>query len=95
MPLIKPLMLKCHKSKYKGYCVEELSALEKLSEKVGTVLSAHKAQKEELELLRNEVITLKAQNEVIQNDNVRLVEENSMKDLEIEEIISKIESIMA
>ena len=75
--------------------MEELSALEKLSEKVGTVLSAHSAQKEDLEQLRNEIITIKAQNEVIQNDNVRLVEENSMKDLEIEEIISKIESIMA
>ena len=75
--------------------MEELSALEKLSEKVGTILSAHSAQKEELEQLRNEIITIKAQNEVIQNDNVRLVEENSMKDLEIEEIISKIESIMA
>ena len=72
--------------------MEELSALDKLSQKIDSVLTSHQSQKEELTQLRNEIVTLKAQNEVMQNDNVRLVEENSMKDLEIEEIISTIES---
>ena len=75
--------------------MEEISALDKLSQKVGNILTAHKALKEELEVLRSENETISAQNTVYQKDNVRLVEENSMKDLEIEEIISKIESIMA
>ncbi|MDQ7060001.1 MAG: hypothetical protein Q9M43_02255 [Sulfurimonas sp.] len=45
-------------------------------------------------MIRNELITLKAQREIQDQELEKLSEQNTMKDLEIEEIVNKIESIL-
>ena len=45
-------------------------------------------------MIRNELITLKGEREIKTQEIQKLSEENAMKDLEIEEIVNKIESIL-
>jgi hypothetical protein len=44
--------------------------------------------------MKNELIMLKAERETKDQEIERLIDENAMKDLEIEEIVNKIESII-
>ena len=46
------------------------------------------------EVMKNELIMLKAERETKDQEIERLIDENAMKDLEIEEIVNKIESII-
>ena len=75
--------------------MQEKTTLETLNEKVGLVLQKHHELKGENEMMRNELVTLRSQLELKEGEVTRLSEENAMKDLEIEEIVNKIESILS
>ena len=51
--------------------------------------------KEENEKLRNELMILKTECEMKDQRITRLIDENASKDAEIEEIVSKIESMLS
>jgi len=74
--------------------MENLTTIEKLSEKVSEILQKYHALRGENEMMRNELTTLKAEREIKNQEIDKLSEENAMKDLEIEEIVNKIESIL-
>jgi len=74
--------------------MQNQTTLEKLDEKVSYILSKYHELKNENETIRNELITLKAQREIQDQEIDNLTEQNIMKDLEIEEIVNKIESIL-
>lgn len=67
--------------------MQERTTLDKLSDKVNQVLQKHQQLQEESALLRSEV-----QSKEATIDTLR--EEIAMKDMEIEEIVAKIESIL-
>jgi cell division protein ZapB len=75
--------------------MQEKTTIETLNEKVGLVLQKHHELKGENEMMRNELVTLRSQLELKEGEINRLSEENAMKDLEIEEIVNKIESILS
>ena len=70
------------------------TALEVLSDKIGAILQKMNTLKSENEMMRNEIIALKSEKEIRDQEIERLVDENAMKDAEIEEIVSKIETIL-
>jgi len=74
--------------------MENQTTIEILSDKVSQILQKHNAMQNENEMLRNELVTLKAQSEAKGQEIEKLTEQNVMKDLEIEEIVNKIESIL-
>ena len=74
--------------------MENVSSLELLNQKVTQILQNYHSLKEENELLRNEVMTIKAQSEIKDQELEKLREENLEKDIEIEEIVAKIESML-
>jgi cell division protein FtsB len=74
--------------------MEEQTTLQKLSERVTEIVNQYDGMKNEIDVLRTEIVTLKSENEAKETEINRLVDENSMKDLEIEEIVNKIESIL-
>ena len=74
--------------------MENKTTLETLSEKVSQILQQRHEMQGENEVLRNEIVTLKAQSEAKDQEIEKLLDQNTMKDLEIEEIVNKIESIL-
>jgi cell division protein ZapB len=74
--------------------MQDQTILEKLSDRVSEILQQYHAIKDENETLRNELIQEKAQRELKDQEIEKLTQENAMKDLEIEEIVNKIESIL-
>ncbi len=74
--------------------MENLPVIEQLSRKIDEVLAQMRTLKEENTRLRNELVAVKAQNEAKDAQIAKLNEELSMKDLEIEEVIGKIEAIL-
>ncbi len=74
--------------------MQNQTSLEKLSDKVSQILQKYHAVKGENELLRNELVQEKAQMELKDQEIEKLTQENAKKDLEIEEIVNKIESIL-
>jgi len=74
--------------------MENKTTLEKLNDKISQVLQQYHELKSENEVLRSELIQEKAQRELKDQELEKLTEENAKKDLEIEEIVSKIESIL-
>ena len=75
--------------------MEELTTVERLSEKVSEIIHQYHNLKGENEMLRNELMTLKAEREIKDQEIERLSQENAQKDMEIEEIVNKIESILS
>lgn len=71
--------------------MQEQTNLDKLSERVSQILQKYNAMKSENDTIKNELTILKAQKD---QEVERLIEENRMKDLEIEEIVNKIESML-
>ena len=65
--------------------------IELLNEKIDAMVSRYDAMKHENETLRNEVVTAKAQSEAKDTQISKLEDENSLKDIEIEDIVKKIE----
>jgi predicted nucleic acid-binding Zn-ribbon protein len=74
--------------------MQDLTALERLNTKVSQLLQKCEDLQETNELLRSELMALKAQRELKDVEIERLVEENNKKDREIEEIVTRIESIL-
>ncbi len=74
--------------------MENLSLIDKLSQKIDALLAKLKHLEEENNRLRNEVVSLKAQSEAKDAQINKLNEELAMKDLEIEEVIGKIEAML-
>ena len=74
--------------------MENKTTIEVLADKVSQVLEKHNSLQSENDALRNELVALKGQAEVKDQEIEKLTEQNVMKDLEIEEIVNKIESIL-
>jgi len=74
--------------------MENISVIEQLSKKIDGVLARIRTLEEENGRLRNELVAVKAQNEAKDAQIDRLNDELAMKDLEIEEVIGKIEAIL-
>ncbi|BDY12673.1 hypothetical protein [Hydrogenimonas cancrithermarum] len=74
--------------------MENIPVIDQLSKKIDEVLARLKRLEEENGRLRNELVAVKAQNEAKDAQIDRLNEELTMKDLEIEEVIGKIEAIL-
>ncbi|MEA3369891.1 MAG: hypothetical protein U9Q40_00970 [Campylobacterota bacterium] len=71
--------------------MDERTNLDRLSERVSQIIQEYNTVKSENETLRNELTILKAQKD---QEVEKLKEENAVKDLEIEEIVNKIESML-
>ncbi|WP_457597646.1 hypothetical protein [Hydrogenimonas sp.] len=74
--------------------MENRPVIEQLSEKIDKIVARLKALEEENGRLRNELVAVKAQNEAKDAQIAKLSEELAMKDLEIEEVIGKIEALL-
>ncbi len=70
------------------------TVIEELNERIDAVLKRYEAMKSENETLRNEVVSMKVQSEAKDQTIQKLEEENALKDIEIEEIVKKIESAL-
>lgn len=68
--------------------------IEQLNEKIDAMVGRYESMRNENESLRNEVMSAKAQSEAKDAQIKRLEEENALKDIEIEEIVKKIESAL-
>ena len=68
-----------------------LSVIEQLNEKIEAMVTRYDTMKQENETLRTELVSVKGQSEAKDTAITKLEEENAMKDIEIEEIVKKIE----
>jgi len=73
---------------------ENMTLTQKLGSKIDGILSQINESKSEVEKLRTELTTAKAASEAKDARIEKLEEEMSMKDMELEDIIKKIESIL-
>ena len=74
--------------------MQNQTSLEILNDKVSDILQRYSSLKTENEMFRTELITLKAEREITNQELQKLRDQNTLKDLEIEEIVSKIESLV-
>ena len=74
--------------------MQKQTSLEILNEKVSNMLQSYNALKNENDILRTEVVSIKGQMEMKDQEIEKLSDENALKDIEIEEIVSKIENIL-
>jgi cell division protein FtsB len=75
--------------------MQNKTAIETLNEKISDILQKYSSLKAENEMLRTELITLKSQQQINLQELDNLRDLNTSKDLEIEEIVSKIESLVS
>ncbi|MDF1879939.1 hypothetical protein JHD50_01255 [Sulfurimonas sp. MAG313] len=68
-----------------------LTTIEQLNEKIDAMVTRYETMKNENETLRMELISCKGQSEAKDATINKLEEENALKDIEIEEIVKKIE----
>lgn len=68
--------------------------IEQLNEKIDAMVSRYEMMKNENSTLQNEVASVRAQSEAKDVQIRKLEEENALKDIEIEEIVKKIESAL-
>ncbi|MDO5045058.1 hypothetical protein [Campylobacter sp.] len=73
---------------------ENDKVLNTLTDKVNDLLARYNEVCEENEQLRNELISLKAQNEAKTNQILRLEEEVKSKNIESDDIVRKIEAVL-
>ncbi|MRI58101.1 MAG: hypothetical protein C6H99_01190 [Epsilonproteobacteria bacterium] len=74
--------------------MQHIDLMEKLSEKIDALLQRCEGLKKENEQLRRELVTCKAASEEKDKEIQKLQDELAMKNLEIDEIIKKIESFV-
>ncbi len=74
--------------------MQNIPVIEQLAGKIDEMISRMKRLEEENGRLRNELVAAKAQSEAKDAQIARLTEELAMKDLEIEEVIGKIEAML-
>jgi cell division protein ZapB len=72
----------------------EKDVLTLLNEKIDGLLSKYEDSLKEVEKLKTEVANLKVKNEEMALENAKMKETLALKDLELEEIVGKIESIL-
>ncbi len=65
-----------------------------LTDKINELLERYNELKETNESLRNELVSVKAQNEAQKNEIVRLEDELKTKNVESEDIAKKIEAVL-
>jgi cell division protein ZapB len=65
-----------------------------LNEKIDGLLSKYNEANKKIEELETEISNLKHQKEELESKNAELQENLALKDLELEEIVGKIESIL-
>jgi len=73
---------------------KKITTLEKLDEKVSSILQKYNTITKENEAMRAEIVTLKADGELKKQQIAKLEDDNTMKELEIDEIVNKIEGIL-
>ena len=71
-----------------------MDLLSLLNEKIDNLLNRYNEAIKKIDELETEIANQKAQNEQLQNENAQLQETIALKDLELEEIVGKIESIL-
>ncbi len=71
-----------------------MDLLSLLNEKIDNLLNRYNVAIKKIDELETEIANQKAQNEQLQNENAQLQETIALKDLELEEIVGKIESIL-
>ncbi len=74
--------------------MDNQTTLQKLSDKISTLLAQFHSLKAENEMLRSELVNLKVQQTLKDDEIQKLVDENIKKDMEIEEIANNIENIL-
>jgi len=72
----------------------EKDILTLLNEKIDGLLSKYEEANKKIEELESEVATLNNKNEELQKENAEFQETLALKDLELEEIVGKIEAIL-
>jgi cell division protein ZapB len=77
-----------------GIKEEKMDLLSLLNEKIDNLLNRYNVAIKKIDELETEIANQKAQNEQLQNENAQLQETIALKDLELEEIVGKIESIL-
>ncbi|BCD62848.1 MULTISPECIES: cell division protein ZapB [Nitratiruptor] len=75
--------------------MEHIDLMEKLSQKIDDLLDKYTILKDENERLRTELVTCKAASEEKDKEIEKLRDELAMKNLEIDEIIKKIENLVS
>ena len=70
------------------------SVVDRLGGKVSQMMAQLQSLREENEVLKNDLMTQRAQNEAYRAQIERLEADNAAKEREIEEIVNKIESIL-
>ncbi len=73
--------------------MEHLDLMEKLSDKIEKLLAKYQELSQENDTLRRELLTCKAASEEKDKEIERLRDELAMKNMEVDEIIKKIESL--
>ena len=68
-----------------------MNIIEQLNEKIDAMVNRYDVMKQENETLRSEVVSCKAQSEAKDTQITKLEDDNAMKDIEIEDIVKKIE----
>jgi len=71
-----------------------MDVLSLLNEKIDNLLAKYNEATKKIEELQNEVVNLNAKKEELDAENSELKETIALKDLELEEIVGKIESIL-
>ena len=74
--------------------MKHIDLIEKLAKKIDDLIHDYSSLKEENEKLRTELVTCKAASEEKDKEIERLREELAMKNMEVDEIIKKIESLV-
>lgn len=74
--------------------MQNTTSIERLNEKISQMLHNYHTVQSEIEILRNDNMTLKMQNEMQAQEIEQLINAGYQKDAEIEEIVKKIESIL-
>ncbi len=74
--------------------MEHLDLMEKLNEKIEAMVARYQELAQENETLRRDLVTCKAASEEKDKEIERLRDELAMKNMEIDEIIKKIESLV-
>ena len=71
-----------------------MDVLNLLNEKIDNLLAKYNEANKKIEELNNEVANLKSKKEELEAENSELKETLALKDLELEEIVGKIEAIL-
>ena len=71
-----------------------MDVLNILNEKIDNLLTKYNEATKKIEELETELANAKNKNEELENENAELKETLALKDLELEEIVGKIEAIL-